>query len=278
MSNLRKSICQFDKDKITQGCSWAWFIFFIQVPFVFWYVMGGPAIHPIVIMLPLIGWLNFKVEKKGVKGIGIRVVKPGHSLMLAIIFSTLSVIGWLFGLYRNGSVLIISELSTKTVWELVESFLVAVFIVALWEEFVNRGYIQTRLQASWGFGGVIVTTMLFAAMHLPCALLDFGNNLHWILLRFLETGLLGFVLGFTYWRSGSVLTTITIHGLYNFTVRVFSIMSGFSYQQVVFNQPSFQLVWLAVQVGITAYLCHTFYKDNPWHTGDPSKRVDCHET
>jgi membrane protease YdiL (CAAX protease family) len=268
MTKLGKSICQLDKGRIAQGCSWAWFIFFVQIPFVYWYTKGVPAIHPIVIMLPLIGWLNFKVERKGLEGLGIRLVQPGHSLVLALFFSTLSATGWWISLRMNGLFVRIPLLTNESIWELVESFLIGVFIIALWEESVNRGYIQTRLQAAWGFWGVIVATLLFATMHIPSALLDYNNNLDWIVLRFLETGLAGFLFGYAYWRSGSVLTTIVIHGLNNFTANVFLTITGRSYQQLAFYQPFFQLVWLTGQVGLTAYLCHIFYKHNFRHAGD----------
>ena len=176
MTKLGKSICQLDKGRIAQGCSWAWFIFFVQIPFVYWYTKGVPAIHPIVIMLPLIGWLNFKVERKGLEGLGIRLVQPGHSLVLALFFSTLSATGWWISLRMNGLFVRIPLLTNESIWELVESFLIGVFIIALWEESVNRGYIQTRLQAAWGFWGVIVATLLFATMHIPSALLDYQDH------------------------------------------------------------------------------------------------------
>ena len=102
------------------------------------------------------------------------------------------------------------------------SFLIRVFIIALWEEFANRGYIQNRLQAAWGFPGMIVASLLFATLHIPSSLIEYNNDLLKALFRFMEVGLAGFVLGYVYWKTRSVLICIAIHGLNNFIPQEFS--------------------------------------------------------
>jgi len=136
--------------RLKSGVYWAWFAFFAQIPFVFWYAKGGPALHPIVVMLPLVGLLNFKVEKRGLEGIGLRLVRPARSLLLALIFAVLSCAGWWLALQIEGLALHPATGTATMGRALLEAFLVDVFIIALWEEVVNRGYIQTRLQAAWG--------------------------------------------------------------------------------------------------------------------------------
>ena len=142
------------KERTKQEVSWAWFVFFTQIPFVFWYAQGGPALHPIVIMLPLVGILNFYVEKRDREGLGLRLVQPGRSLMVALIYAGLSILGRIIALKMEGVSFQFQVITAKHVWELALSFLIGVFIIALWEEIVNRGFIQTRLQAAWGFWGV----------------------------------------------------------------------------------------------------------------------------
>jgi len=88
-----------------------------------------------------------------------------------------------------------------------------VVIIALWEEIVSRGYIQTRLQKAWGLWGVVIATLLFALLHLPSALA--AGSLPEAAVRFLQTGLSGFVLSYLYWETRSVLPTIFLHGLRN---------------------------------------------------------------
>jgi membrane protease YdiL (CAAX protease family) len=249
------------KEDIPRGVSWAWFVFFSQIPFVFWFAKGGPALHPIVVMLPLVGILNFYVEKRDWEGLGLRLVNPGRSLLLALLYSGLSILGKTISLNLERVSLQVRAIATKHIWELVLSFLVGVFIIALWEEIVNRGYIQTRLQTAWGFWGVIVATLLFAAMHIPSALLGYGNDLSKVAVRFLEVGLAGFALGYIYWRSRSVLTTIAIHGLNNFAVTgVLPLLTGVSAQKITMNQSTFQLVWLTGQVVLISCLSNTIFR------------------
>jgi membrane protease YdiL (CAAX protease family) len=154
----------------------------------------------------------------------------------------------------------IQTITAELIWELTASFFVSVFIIALWEEIVNRGYIQTRLQTARGFWGVIVATLLFAAMHVPSALLDYENDLMKVAIQFIEAGLGGLVYGFVYWCTRSVLTTIAIHGLNNFFVTgLLPLLTGISAQQVIFKQSAFQLVWLIGQVGVAVLFARIFF-------------------
>jgi membrane protease YdiL (CAAX protease family) len=249
------------KESERQGLYWAWFVFFSQIPFVFWYSQGGPAVHPIVVMLPLVGIINFYVEKRDQVSLGLHQVQPGRSLIFALVYAGLSILGMVITLKLEGVPFKLPAISAENIWELVSSFLVGVFIIALWEEVVNRGFIQTRLQAAWGFWGVIITSLLFASMHIPSALLDSENDLMKVAIRFLETGLAGFAVGFVYWRTRSVLTTITIHGLNNFAItEILPLLTGFSVQQFSFNQSGFQLVWLVGQVGMIVFCAQVFLR------------------
>jgi membrane protease YdiL (CAAX protease family) len=257
---LKESICPSTRAKVKRGISWAWFVYFVQIPFVVWYAQGVVPIHPIVVMLPLVGLLNFKVEKRGREGLGVRLVGPGRSLLLALIYASLSVTGWLIGLRVEGIALRVPALTTEMIWTLIESFMVGVFIIALWEEVINRGYLQTRLQAALGFWGVIVTSLVFAALHVPSALLDCDNDVIKASLRFVQTGLVGFALGYVYWRSGSVFTTIAIHGLNNFVTGALPVLSGVSSQVLFFSQTPSQFLWLVGQVGLTLLLSHVMFK------------------
>jgi membrane protease YdiL (CAAX protease family) len=260
MTNLRESIFQSGKNKIKNGCSWAWFVFFSQIPFVFWYAKGGFALHPIVVMLPLVGLLNFNVEKRGFDGVGLRIERLGRSLLLSLIFAGFSFAGRCIALKLEGLSLYPITSSDAIGPALLEAFLVDVFIIALWEEIVNRGYIQTRLQAVWGFWGVVITSLLFATLHIPSMLLDYENDFLRVAVRFFETGLAGFALGYVYWRSKSVLSTIAIHGLNNFVITgVFPLLSGLSAQHLVFNQIHFHILWLVGQVIVTTLVARTFF-------------------
>jgi membrane protease YdiL (CAAX protease family) len=234
-------------------------VFLVQIPFVVGYSSGSSPIHPIVVLLPLVGLLNSKLEKRGAEGLGLIVVRPLRSLLLALLYAGLSFGGWLISLHLKGAQMRGPHLTAMPAWPILESFLVGVFIIALWEEVLNRGYIQTRLQAAWGFWGIVVTALLFAAMHVPSALLDYDHDWWKTLLRFMQSGVAGFALGYVYWRARSVLTTIAIHGLNNFATGIFLLLTGLTTQEMLFDQPAVQLPWLVGQAGLTMLLARALF-------------------
>jgi membrane protease YdiL (CAAX protease family) len=234
-------------------------VFLVQIPFVVGYSSGSSPIHPIVVMLPLVGLLNSKLEERGPEGLGLIVVRPLRSLLLALLYAGLSFGGWLISLHLKGAQMRGPHLTAMPAWPILESFLVGVFIIALWEEVLNRGYIQTRLQAAWGFWGIVVTALLFAAVHVPSALLDYDHDWWKTLLRFMQSGVAGFALGYVYWRARSVLTTIAIHGLNNFATGIFLLLTGLTTQEMLFDQPAVQLPWLVGQAGLTMLLARALF-------------------
>jgi membrane protease YdiL (CAAX protease family) len=136
---------------------------------------------------------------------------------------------------------------------LTKDLAIDLFIIALWEEIVSRGYIQTRLQKAWGLWGVAATTLLFATLHLPSALVD--GTLSGAASRFLQTGLSGFALSCFYWKTGSVLPTILLHGLRNFSESLVAHLSGLAYAQVIAVQVPFQLLWSVGEVVLMVCAC-----------------------
>jgi membrane protease YdiL (CAAX protease family) len=102
-----------------------------------------------------------------------------------------------------------------------------------------------------------------AAMHIPSALLDFENDILQATIRFFEAGLAGFALGYIYWRTRSVVTTIAVHGLNNFAVSgILPLLTGISAPQVLFKQSAFQLAWLIGQVGVTIFIAKALFKSS----------------
>ena len=62
-------------------------VYLVQIPIVIAYGAGWIPIHPIVIMLPLVGLLSAKIGGRGREGLGLIVVQPARSLLLTLIFS-----------------------------------------------------------------------------------------------------------------------------------------------------------------------------------------------
>ena len=69
--------------------------------------------------------------------------------------------------------------------------------------FLMRGWSETRLGA---VGAIVLSSLLFAAIHQQYTLLNIGFVL-----------LLGLLLGVMRWRSGSTVLTIMLHAAWNFT-------------------------------------------------------------
>jgi membrane protease YdiL (CAAX protease family) len=234
-------------------------VYTVQIPVVIGSVVGLLPVHPIVIMLPLVGFLNGRVERRGPEGLGLTIVQPGRSLLLALAFGLSGLLGRLIVLRLDGVPLYPPPLSAALIRSLARALVVDVFIIALWEEVVNRGYIQTRLQDGWGLGGVVVTTLLFASLHMPSALYDYGPA-PTVLFRFAQTGLTGFMLGYLYWWTGSMLPPLAVHGLRNFTMLSLTHhLSGVSAVHILASQVPFQLLWLVGEVGLMIFVCRLVF-------------------
>jgi hypothetical protein len=48
----------------------------VRIPFAIADLTGPFPVHPIVITLPLVGFLNGHLEKRGLDGLGLAIVKP----------------------------------------------------------------------------------------------------------------------------------------------------------------------------------------------------------
>jgi hypothetical protein len=48
-------------------------VFLAQISLVIWYGRGQIPIHPIVVMLPLVGLLHGKIERRGLEWLGLRL-------------------------------------------------------------------------------------------------------------------------------------------------------------------------------------------------------------
>jgi membrane protease YdiL (CAAX protease family) len=234
-------------------------IFAVQIPTTIAITVGLLPVHPIVIMLPLVGLLNGQIEGKGARGLGLTIVQPVRSLLLALAFALLGFVGRLIVLGLDHVPLHMPPLTGAAIGSLTRDLAVDLFIIALWEEIVNRGYTQTRLQAAWGFPGVVITALLFASLHVPSALQDYGWGPE-VLYRFGQTGLASLMLGYLYRWTGSVLPTIALHGLRNFTmISLPYYVSGVTAARLLVSQIPFQLLWLVGEVSLMLLVCRPVF-------------------
>jgi len=203
-----------------RGLGLAFSAYLVQFPILVGGIQGWFPIHPIIIIPPLLGLVNTKIEKRGLEGLGLILPYPFHSLLLALILSVSLSLSFVHIFSLDGIAFSFPKVDIAVFFDLLKEFTVAVFIIAMWEEFVSRGYIQTRLQEAWGFLGVVLSALMFATLHIPSAMFEFKYNLQMVLLNFLEMFVPGFMLSFIYWKTRSTLTTIAVHGFRNFVFTV----------------------------------------------------------
>lgn len=119
---------------------------------------------------------------------------------------------WLFGVVmpEPGEHLeqLTETVTRQGVWGRVLLVVGAALLPGVGEELLSRGFVLRRLLRGWGRSGrgavlaVVVTSVLFAAMHLDLR--------HMVLI-----GLLGAYWSVVAWRTGSALPTMLLHGLNN---------------------------------------------------------------
>jgi membrane protease YdiL (CAAX protease family) len=247
--------------KKNQSIYWAVWMYFVQIPFVYWYAAGLVPFHPIVVMLPLVGLVNYTVEKHGHAWLGLFDFQLGKAFLLALFFAALTFCGRLLVL-RWGSPTtfgISFPTSFSDPWFLLKELLVSVFILALFEETVNRGFIQTRLQAAWGFWGVVLATLMFTSLHVPDLMLQYQQRQIAIFNALLRVSLVGFLLSYVYWWTNSLLTTLAIHGLNNFATSLFSKLFDAAPGASGMETSPLLIVWVFFQVVLAILVFHQLY-------------------
>ena len=102
-------------------------------------------------------------------------------------------------------------LSARLAGSLPLFFLAVVVVAPITEEIAFRGFLFRGLSATWlGVGGTLVaTSAAWAAMHV---------QYDWLTLA--QIFLIGLVLGWLRWASGSTLLTIILHMLANLTATI----------------------------------------------------------
>jgi len=103
------------------------------------------------------------------------------------------------------------------VWLKIMVFVFAGIVVPVYEEMLFRGLFQSVIRrfvgaACGGWGAVLVTSVLFAVLHLP---------MHWPALF-----VLSLAIGYSYEKSGSLVRAIFIHSLFNISMMALSLAGG----------------------------------------------------
>lgn len=97
----------------------------------------------------------------------------------------------------------------------------SVFFAAITEEIMYRGFILNTLVKKFGREwAIIVTSVLFAFMHLPVWLAGGSVVLLDILSKLLSTACIGYLLGWVFLRDKVIWGAVLAHGLHNLIVNV----------------------------------------------------------
>lgn len=249
-----------------RSLSLAFVAYLIQFPIVIGNIQGWFPIHPVIVLPPLLGLINVKLENRGLEGLGLILSRPSRSLLLALTLALpmCASIAHVSALEHISFSLL--KLDLSLLLQLLREFTVAVFIIAMWEEIASRGYIQNRLQEAWGFIGVIVAAVMFASLHVPSAILEFNYDLEMVVLNSLQMFIPGFVLSLIYWKTRSALTTTAVHGLRNFVFSIALLFSGLDAREMHLARPGIQILWRTMELLLALLMLRVLFSG-----GDTSK-------
>jgi membrane protease YdiL (CAAX protease family) len=102
-------------------------------------------------------------------------------------------------------------LRPETITGFILLFIAVAIIAPLGEELLFRGFLQQVLEKHWKdvTKAILVTSLFFALIHM---------NPYW----FAQIYILGVMLGFLSWKTGSVLPSLILHGLNNTMAMIFA--------------------------------------------------------
>ena len=127
------------------------------------------------------------------------------------------------------------------------------FIVAIVEEFVFRGFFQNQFEKvlpKWQ--SLALASTLFGLMHLPIAILVYEMEGYWLVYSLIEWMGMGMILGYAYQISRNIWVCIFWHGLWNVLV------GTFNWHFVEFEkEPSQMVMFSVVTLGLIAYFVTT---------------------
>ncbi|KQC14454.1 MAG: hypothetical protein APR63_14270 [Desulfuromonas sp. SDB] len=118
------------------------------------------------------------------------------------------------------------KLSVNILLQMVLNTVIAIFT----EELVFRGLIQRQLtQAVSPVIAIIIASAIFGIWHIPFGKFVLGLNKKQVFMYALGSGLAGVVFGVFYYKSGSLLISGFVHGIWNGTVYpIWGLGDGFS--------------------------------------------------
>lgn len=171
------------------------------------------------VLMIVITVLFVKLNKQSLETIGLYKGKWKHSIIIGIILA--------FFLFYNNCLLHLINGSNLIQMQEILILLIYYLLVAICEEIVFRGYIETRIYGLINKNrwlAVFVVGILFIIMHFPYRMIAYGmtlydltiKNFSWIIDLFITH----LVLNFIYLKTNSLYGAIIPHWMSNFTYNI----------------------------------------------------------
>lgn len=163
-----------------------------------------------------------KVRKQKLFSIGFKTDNIIKSIILGILFSVPIIAPTvIYAISNSVKVVSINEL----LWKFIFYF----FEIALLEEVICRGFMQTRIQGLVKSKriSIIIVALMFTALHIPFRMMQANMSL----LEYVKSDinflmLIGFFhiyMVYLYTRNNNILSVVIAHGLVNFAQSIFII-------------------------------------------------------
>ncbi|WP_040191227.1 CPBP family intramembrane glutamic endopeptidase [Clostridium culturomicium] len=159
------------------------------------------------------------LNKEKLSSLGISKKNILNSIIIGLICSLVYMVTYII-INNSNYFLAISRIDFKLFVSLLYLF-VYCMVIAIVEEFLYRGYLQTRLVASYGNKrGLLFSTIIFTLMHLPQWMSNnnFSISITDILLQGSGILPLSFVFGYLYMKTKNLTSCIILHTFSNWIV------------------------------------------------------------
>ncbi len=200
--------------------------------------------------LPVMGLVVFAVnaaiDERGREGLGLSVNRAKEVLTLSLMFGLSLFVGRLLLFNLEGISLEVPSVDFSFMRYQILRLVLEIGAVGFWEELIYRGYIQTRLEESWGFKGVLVASFLFGTAHIPSVVFQANYGVTGAAWRVAQTTLSGLMFGYIYMATKSVLLCSVFHGVRNFAWHLIASIALTNGGLLTLNIP-FQLFWLLAE-------------------------------
>ena len=160
------------------------------------------------------------INKEGVKSVGLSRKNLDQLILLGCILSIIYIICNFT--IDNVSVGYYTEnINSKIIFSGIVLFGYCL-IISFCEEFIYRGYVQTRLMALLGINiGWILASMIFVFMHIPFNMIVYKMKFMVALQNCIFKIPMGFILGYVYKKTNNLIPSIILHTTNNWVIFMF---------------------------------------------------------